>query len=61
MENTWIADPTDLPSPILKDGEVPSGSRGSLSEGNDSHVKTSSPIISPSSSKSNDSTCKYFH
>ncbi|XP_044581585.1 uncharacterized protein LOC123263116 isoform X1 [Cotesia glomerata] len=56
MENTWIADPTDLPSPILKDGEVPSGSRGSLNEGNDSHIKTSSPIISPSSSQSNDST-----
>ncbi|XP_074096127.1 uncharacterized protein LOC141525509 isoform X2 [Cotesia typhae] len=46
MENTWIADPTDLPSPILKDGEVPSGSRGSLSE-DGNYKPTVKPCLPP--------------
>ncbi|XP_008552355.3 probable cyclin-dependent serine/threonine-protein kinase DDB_G0292550 isoform X1 [Microplitis demolitor] len=49
MENTWIADPSELPSPILKEGDTPL-SRANSCEGNDdSSIKTSSPIISPSS------------
>lgn len=61
MENTWIADPSELPSPILKEGDTPL-SRANSCEGNDdSSIKTSSPIISPSSLRTVNYSCKYMN
>ncbi|XP_057329842.1 uncharacterized protein LOC130670445 isoform X2 [Microplitis mediator] len=49
MENTWIADTSDLPSPILKDGETPLSSRANSSEGyDDSAANNDKPTVKSS-------------
>lgn len=49
LENTWIADESNLPSPILKDCGM-MNSHGSSPNSADSTLKTSSPLLSPTES-----------